>query len=224
MLLDTRYTITHHKVRLRVYAQEATPAPRPGEEWIALADLPTLPMAAPFRRAVQALVRGVRVLGTGLGSLDASDGTIVFHHDEKTIGRNLAEVGKGVIPGLEKLLAAIREGREYRGTEYSLGLGERAYKVNVPLPVGDTGTAWSFGAEVPLSTIQGEAERLTLKIFPAALGGFLLMAARGTSPSAGRPSGSFPRTNWGGWPTRWRTWWASSENWWSRSVPSPNPP
>ena len=127
--------------------------------------------------AVQALVRGVRVLGTGLGSLDASDGTIVFHHDEKTIGRNLAEVGKGVIPGLEKLLAAIREGREYRGTEYSLGLGERAYKVNVPLPVGDTGTAWSFCAVVPLSTIQGEAERLTLKIFPAALGGFFLMAA-----------------------------------------------
>ncbi|WP_352425009.1 methyl-accepting chemotaxis protein [Aminomonas paucivorans] len=127
--------------------------------------------------AVQALVRGVRVLGTGLGSLDASDGTIVFHHDEKTIGRNLAEVGKGVIPGLEKLLAAIREGREYRGTEHSLELGERAYKVNVPLPVGDTGTAWSFGAEVPLSTIQGEAERLTLKIFPAALGGFFLMAA-----------------------------------------------
>lgn len=127
--------------------------------------------------AVQVLVRGVRVLGTGLGSLDASDGTIVFHHDEKTIGRNLAEVGKGVIPGLEKLLAAIREGREYRGTEHSLELGERAYKVNVPLPVGDTGTAWSFGAEVPLSTIQGEAERLTLKIFPAALGGFFLMAA-----------------------------------------------
>ena len=57
VLLDTRYTITHHKVRLRVYAQEATPAPRPGEEWIALAELPTLPMAAPFRRAVQALVR-----------------------------------------------------------------------------------------------------------------------------------------------------------------------
>ena len=127
--------------------------------------------------AVQALVRGVRVLGTGLGSLDASDGTIVFHHDEKTIGRNLAEVGKGVIPGLEKLLAAIREGREYRGTEHSLELGERAYKVNVPLPVGDTGTAWSFCAVVPLSTIQGEAERLTLKIFPAALGGFFLMAA-----------------------------------------------
>jgi len=58
VLLDTRYTITHHKVRLRVYAQKATPAPRPGEEWIALADLPALPMPAPYRRAVRELLRG----------------------------------------------------------------------------------------------------------------------------------------------------------------------
>ena len=128
-------------------------------------------------RSVQDLVRAVRVLGTGRASLDAADGTIVFNHRADLMGRNLAEAGKGAIPGLETLLKAIREGREYRAVEYSLGLGEEAFKVNVPLPLGDTGSAWSLCVVVPMSTIRGEAERLTLKIFPAALGGFLLMAA-----------------------------------------------
>lgn len=58
-LLDaSRYTITHHRVDLRVHAAPARSRARRGESWIREKDLPDLPMPSPYRRVLG------RLLGT----------------------------------------------------------------------------------------------------------------------------------------------------------------
>lgn len=58
LLLDTRYSITHHRVRLRVYRAQPGTMARDGEKWIPLADLASHPMPAPYRKALDILMNG----------------------------------------------------------------------------------------------------------------------------------------------------------------------
>jgi A/G-specific adenine glycosylase len=57
LLLQSQYTITHHRVALRVHALPAAHAEK-GERWHALVDIPSVPMPAPYRRAVEVLLAG----------------------------------------------------------------------------------------------------------------------------------------------------------------------
>ena len=57
VVLESRYTITHHRVRLVVHGERASARAREGEKWIPLAELPGLPMPAPFRKVVDRLLR-----------------------------------------------------------------------------------------------------------------------------------------------------------------------
>lgn len=56
VLWQGRYTITHHRVALRVSRAEGTPELREGEAWISASLLPSLPMPSPFRRALLAVL------------------------------------------------------------------------------------------------------------------------------------------------------------------------
>jgi A/G-specific adenine glycosylase len=49
------YTITHHRVQLRVY-ETGKIRPSDGEIWMPFSDIPSLPMPSPFRRVFQALL------------------------------------------------------------------------------------------------------------------------------------------------------------------------
>jgi A/G-specific adenine glycosylase len=56
LLWQGLYTITHHRVTLRIYDAVGQPPPREDEQWIAERDLATLPMPSPFRRALRAVI------------------------------------------------------------------------------------------------------------------------------------------------------------------------
>ena len=55
MIFDTTYPITRYKVHLKVHEAETEP-PANGEEWIAPERLGSLPVAAPFRKALNRLL------------------------------------------------------------------------------------------------------------------------------------------------------------------------
>jgi len=56
LLWQGRYSFTHHRVTLRLYAATTVkPTARPGEAWIPEEDVATLPMPSPFRRALAAV-------------------------------------------------------------------------------------------------------------------------------------------------------------------------
>lgn len=56
LLWHGRYTITHHRVTLRLFAAAGRPVPRADESWIPETALETLPMPSPFRRALNAVL------------------------------------------------------------------------------------------------------------------------------------------------------------------------
>lgn len=57
LVWEGRYTITHHRVSLRLFAASGRPVPRPAEAWIAEDRLAELPMPSPFRRALGEVLR-----------------------------------------------------------------------------------------------------------------------------------------------------------------------
>ena len=56
LLWQGRYTITHHRVTLRLHAAAGRPVARADEAWIAETELAALPMPSPFRRALTAVL------------------------------------------------------------------------------------------------------------------------------------------------------------------------
>lgn len=59
LVWEGRYTITHHRVTLRIFAAAGRPAARADEAWIEEHRLNSLPMPSPFRRAVTAVLGGI---------------------------------------------------------------------------------------------------------------------------------------------------------------------
>jgi A/G-specific adenine glycosylase len=59
LLLETRYAITRYRVCLRVYRAGDAETAGPGESWLPLAGLASLPMPAPFRRALDRILAGI---------------------------------------------------------------------------------------------------------------------------------------------------------------------
>jgi A/G-specific adenine glycosylase len=55
-LWQGRYTITHHRVTLRLHAAAGRPVARADEAWIPETELAALPMPSPFRRALNAVL------------------------------------------------------------------------------------------------------------------------------------------------------------------------
>jgi A/G-specific adenine glycosylase len=60
LLWQGRYTITHHRVTLRLHAAHGRPVARAGEVWIDEQALTGIPMPSPFRRALAAVLEAAR--------------------------------------------------------------------------------------------------------------------------------------------------------------------
>jgi A/G-specific adenine glycosylase len=60
LALTMRYSITHHRVLLRVYADGKSAAGklRPGERWVPAGELPELPVGSPYRKVLNKLLPG----------------------------------------------------------------------------------------------------------------------------------------------------------------------
>lgn len=55
LLWEGRYSITHHRVTLRVFAAPAVARARAGQKWFKISELIEVPMPSPYRRALEAL-------------------------------------------------------------------------------------------------------------------------------------------------------------------------
>ena len=55
LLLAFDYPFTHHRVTLSVYSSRAPAAPSPAQQWVPLADIDSIALAAPHRRAIKRL-------------------------------------------------------------------------------------------------------------------------------------------------------------------------
>lgn len=60
VIYRSTYGITHHRVTLTIYKNDPSEKPRKDEAWIPSTELPSTPMASPFRKALDALIHNER--------------------------------------------------------------------------------------------------------------------------------------------------------------------
>ncbi len=100
------------------------------------------------------LVNSIKPLETGYCTLLSNKGTIAANCGNKSIGKNIRE-----FKIQEKIIQAVKNGREYIGFRESPSLG-MALTAYTPLTLGDTGTPWSCAITVPMDKVLEEARDL----------------------------------------------------------------
>lgn len=104
----------------------------------------------------QGLIEKVTPYETGYATLFSSKGLIVAHPDATRMNTDIGNTEQ-----LKKVKEGIAKGETIRDFGLSFRDNEPAYKVNVPIVVGETKTPWSFSVVIPLKKILEGTEQMT---------------------------------------------------------------
>jgi methyl-accepting chemotaxis protein len=124
--------------------------------------------------AVQNIVKNLKIVGNGVASLYANDGTTVYHKDANLIGKNMAM--RNDLENMGSIAESIKKGQFMATVGHSAALGEEAYKIYSPIKFGASTTAWSLNILVPMSHVQKAAIVMVRNMIIAAAIGMLLLA------------------------------------------------
>ena len=118
---------------------------------------------------LQAMVRDIRIYGTGYASLISNAGVVVGDADAKALGQQVSPAIGYPAEVAEGLRQAIAQGQHYeaRFDDARLG-GERVSLVQVPMAMHHVDTPWSFVAVVPHSQMLASVH--TMQWLAAGLG------------------------------------------------------
>ncbi|MGI4982070.1 MAG: methyl-accepting chemotaxis protein [Janthinobacterium lividum] len=101
---------------------------------------------------LQARIGHIHPYGTGYASLISNGGLYVGDGDASHVGKPIdGDIAAGT--------SAIREGRFLATTATDSHLGDVS-RIYVPIPVGDTGTPWSFAVTVPTHEVMAQVAHL----------------------------------------------------------------
>ncbi|MCP4116242.1 MAG: methyl-accepting chemotaxis protein [Desulfobacteraceae bacterium] len=100
------------------------------------------------------LVNSIKPLGTGYCTLFSNNGMIAANLENCDVGKNLGELDIQ-----DKIIEAVKEGREHIGFRESPSLG-KVLTAHTPVVLGDTGTPWSCAITVPMDKVMESARQL----------------------------------------------------------------
>lgn len=95
----------------------------------------------------------------------ADDGIIAAHYDKEKIGKNLAEADQDIAGKYtDSLSVAVKSGKSISFTTYSEALKAKILVNTTPIPIGQTGKAWTYITIIPLREALAEARSLRFSI------------------------------------------------------------
>ncbi len=98
---------------------------------------------------IQRLTAGVKAYETGYGMVTSNEGVYVAHSRADAVGQSLIQISEKNQAQQE----AIKAGKVFSQTDYSIALNTDVLRVFVPIKIGSTSTPWSFGLAVPVKEI-----------------------------------------------------------------------
>ena len=132
----------------------------------------------------QELIGKVTPYETGYATLFSSKGLIVAHPDASRVNTDIGSTDQ-----LKTIKESIAKGETIRDFGVSFRGGEPAYKVNVPVLVGEAKSIWSFAIVIPIQKILEGTNRVTRDSILVGVGALvialvlvLMIANRITSP------------------------------------------
>jgi len=100
---------------------------------------------------IQKKIDKIKPYDTGYLSLISNNGVYVTDINKKNVLKPLGD---------KKLKGLIKSGKGYVDTSYSNVLKEEAYKIYVPVKMGNTTTPWSLAVNIPMSKIMQKANEI----------------------------------------------------------------
>lgn len=94
------------------------------------------------------------------------DGAIAAHYDKSRVGKILSETDRDIAGAYtDSLIVAVQNGMATSFSAYSEALGAKVMINTTPIPIGQTGTSWSYVTIIPLKEALAEARAMRWTIF-----------------------------------------------------------
>ncbi len=106
--------------------------------------------------ALTKLVSNIKPYGTGMANIISNSGIYIAHPNKDMLNKPL-EKNSSL---LKQAANAITKGEQFNMTHMSEVLGKEAYRIFVPIHVGDSDASWSFSVEVPMHKVLENGQKI----------------------------------------------------------------
>ncbi|MGD9677013.1 MAG: methyl-accepting chemotaxis protein [Vulcanibacillus sp.] len=122
---------------------------------------------------LQGINDNIKIYETGFGRLISNTGIVVAHPDHAMIGKVMkaAQINQS-----DSVVSNLNKGESYSQEAYSDYLGKDTFKSFAPILIGNTGTYWTYGTEVPQDEIYKETNNIIMSVLIVSIAGLLLIS------------------------------------------------
>lgn len=126
---------------------------------------------------LQKFVGGTKHYG-GVSALFGQQGIIIGHPDPSRLGKNMLDTEQDFMGDeLQAATDAVKAAQPYTTQMYSDLFNENALIVYVPIPLGKTGSHWSFAMAMPMSEVLKDVNAIVRQVVFIGIAGLIVLMA-----------------------------------------------
>ena len=112
----------------------------------------------------------------GVSALFGQQGAIIGHPDSSRLGKNMLETEQDFIgEELPAAAEAVKAAKPYTTQMYNALFNEETLIVFVPIPLGKTGSYWSFAMAMPMSEVLKDVNSIVRQVFFIGITGLVIL-------------------------------------------------
>lgn len=112
----------------------------------------------------------------GVSALFGQQGTIIGHPDSSRLGKNMLETEQDFMgEELPAAAEAVKAAKPYTTQMYNALFNEETLIVFVPIPLGKTGSYWSFAMAMPMSEVLKDVNSIVRQVFFIGITGLVIL-------------------------------------------------
>src|SRR5690554_254242 len=124
---------------------------------------------------LQKFVSGTKHYG-GVSALFGQQGVIIAHPDPSRLGKNMLQTEQDFMgEELQAATEAVKAAKPYTTQMYNALFKEEALIVFVPIPLGKTGSYWSFAMAMPMSEVLKDVGTIIRQVIAIGVTGLVIL-------------------------------------------------
>ena len=124
---------------------------------------------------LQKFVSGTKHYG-GVSALFGQQGAIIAHPDPSRLGKNMLQTEQDFMgEELQAATEAVKAAKPYTTQMYNALFKEEALIVFVPIPLGKTGSYWSFAMAMPMSEVLKDVDTIIRQVIAIGVTGLVIL-------------------------------------------------
>ena len=124
---------------------------------------------------LQKFVSGTKHYG-GVSALFGQQGAIIAHPDPSRLGKNMLQTEQDFMgEELQAATEAVKAAKPYTTQMYNALFNEETLIVFVPIPLGKTGSYWSFAMAMPMSEVLKDVDTIIRQVIAIGVTGLVIL-------------------------------------------------